>query len=215
MNRKSLILKVGKDVLKTAADNITRSQEMLGDAFYEAVELLYNTKGHIVVSGIGKSGIIAKKIAATLSSTGTFSYYMHPNEAFHGDFGLIKAEDTILIFSHSGETEELIRFLAVIKDLHKENKIITITSGVNSSLALCSDISLYTHVAKENDDNDFKLIPTTSTTVTLAIGDAIAISLQKIKGFKMSHFLKYHPGGNIGKQLRQLDENFNTKMSKL
>lgn len=205
MNRKSLILKVGKDVLQMASDNIKQSQESLGDEFFEAVDALYNTKGHIVVSGIGKSGIIAKKIAATLSSTGTFSYYMHPNEAFHGDFGLIKPEDTILIFSHSGETEELIRYLAVIKDLHSGNKIITITSGINSTLALCSDITLYTHVAVENNDDDFKLIPTTSTTVTLAMGDAVAIALQKVKGFKISHFLKYHPGGNIGKQLKQLD----------
>lgn len=205
MDSKSLILKVGKDVLKLAADNIRHSRETLGETFYEAVMTLYNTKGHIVVSGIGKSGIIAKKIAATLSSTGTFSYYMHPNEAFHGDFGLIKPYDTILIFSHSGETEELIRYLAVIKDLHSTVKIVTITSGLNSTLALYSDITVYTHVSIENHDDNFRLIPTTSTTVTLAMGDAIAIALQKIKGFRISHFLKYHPGGNIGKQLRKLD----------
>ena len=192
------IISTGKGVLKLAADNITRSEEMLGEPFREAVYLLHNTKGNIVVCGMGKSGIIAKKIAATLSSTGTFSYFIHPSEAFHGDFGKIKPEDTILLLSHSGETDELLKLLSIVKKLQKDNKIITITAKSNSTLAAASDVVILTHVLRESHDDNFRHIPTTSTTVTLALGDAIAIALQKLKGFKEAHFFEFHPGGNIG-----------------
>lgn len=198
------IIQAGKDVLKIAAENISYTEQLLGESFCDAVKILHATKGNIIVSGIGKSGIIAKKIAATLSSTGTFSYFIHPSEAFHGDFGMIKQEDTILLFSHSGETEELLKFLHVIRKLHGNNKIITITAKENSTLALTADAIILTHVKKENHDNDFKYIPTTSTTVTLALGDALAIALQKLKGFKVTHFFRFHPGGDIGKTAKKL-----------
>lgn len=199
---KQQILEAGKDVLKMAAENIAYTESMLDESFCEAVTILHNTKGSIIVSGIGKSGIIAKKIAATFSSSGIFSCYVNPNDAFHGDFGMIKPEDTLLIFSHSGETEELLRFLSVVRKLNGNNKIIAITAKNDSTLALTADVVVLTHVVKENNDEDFRYIPTTSTTVTLALGDALAIALQKLKGFKSIHFLRFHPGGNISKQAK-------------
>lgn len=204
MTKKDQILQVGKDILKMASININHTQEMLDESFIDAVELLNNTSGKIILSGIGKSGIIAKKITATLCSTGTFSYFIHPNEAFHGDFGMIKPDDTIIVFTHSGETKELISFLEIIKGSKFGNKVIAITSKNNSKIVKFADIILQTHVVKESDDEDIKLIPTTSTTVTLALGDALAIALQKLKGFKIEHFYKYHPGGKIGSELRMI-----------
>lgn len=204
MSKKHQILKVGKDVLKIAVENITYVEQLLGESFCEAVNILHNTKGNIIVSGIGKMGIIAKKTAATLSSTSTFSYYIHPNDAFHGDFGMIKPEDTLLMFSHSGETEELLNFLSMVRKLYRNNKIIAITAKNDSTLALTADVAVLTHVAKENNDKDFKYIPTTSTTVTLALGDALVIALLKLKGFKITHFLKFHPGGELGKHAKKL-----------
>lgn len=199
MNKDDYILEIGKNVLKSAAANIQNTQRLLDESFISAVKLLYITKGNIILSGIGKSGIIAKKIAATLSSTGTFSIYIHPSEAFHGDFGMINSKDTLIIFSHSGETKELLDFLRIEKKLNPKNKIIVITSKENSTISNYADITLLTHVTVENGDEDLRLIPTTSTTVTIALGDALAIALQKLKGFKIDHLFKNHPGGQIGK----------------
>lgn len=198
------ILKVGKDVLKLSAESITATQKKLDESFCKAVSILHETKGNIILSGIGKSGIIAKKIAATLSSTGTFSCYVHPGDAFHGDFGMIKPKDTLLVFSHSGETEELLKFLGVVKKLYGNNKIIAVTANGNSALAHIADVAVLTYVTKESLDEDFQFIPTTSTTVTLAVGDALAIALQKIKGFKITHFLTSHPGGNVGNHSKKI-----------
>jgi arabinose-5-phosphate isomerase len=193
------IIQIGKDVLKLAADSISLNEQSLGESFLSAVHMLHRTNGSIIVCGIGKSGIVAKKLAATLSSTGTPSYFIHPVEAFHGDFGMIKPGDTLIMLSHSGETDELIRFLKVVRNLHSQNKVLTITAKNNSTLAIASDAVVLTHVVIENHNEDCRRIPTTSTTVTLAIGDAIAIALQRLKGFKAADFLQLHPGGNIGK----------------
>lgn len=201
MNNDDLILKVGKNVLKTAIRNLQKAESTLDESFINAVKLLYRTKGNIILSGIGKSGIIAKKIASTLSSTGTFSIYIHPNEAFHGDFGMINSEDSLIVFSHSGETTEIIDFLRVIKNLKPKNKILAITSQIGSTISQYADVTILTHVKEENHDEDLKLIPTTSTTITLVLGDALILALQKLKGFQMKHFLKNHPGGEIGKTL--------------
>lgn len=206
MCKNTLILQIGKDVLKTASINIRYTEKMLDDSFVDAVKLLYKTKGNIILSGIGKSGIIAKKITATLCSTGTFSCFIHPNEAFHGDFGMIKPQDTIIVFTHSGETKEILAFLRIIKSKKYDNKVIAITSKKESSIEKYVDIVLQTHVIKESDDEDVRLIPTTSTTVTLALGDALAIALQKLKGFKIEHFFQYHPGGQIGVELTSILE---------
>lgn len=193
------ILQTGKNVLKIAAINLQKTQGLLDESFVHAVKLLYKTKGNIILSGIGKSGIVAKKIAATLSSTGTLSIYIHPSEAFHGDFGMINSKDTLIVFSHSGETKEILDFLRAIKNFKPRNKIIAITSRRNSTISQCADITILTHVKEESADEDLKLSPTTSTTVTIALGDALALALQKLKGFKINHFLKNHPGGQIGK----------------
>lgn len=199
MNKNGSILQIGKNVLEIAATNIQNTQRLLDESFVHAVKLLYKTKGKIILSGIGKSGIIAKKIAATLSSTGTFSIYIHPNEAFHGDFGMIKSEDTLIVFSHSGETMEVIDFLRIVKNLKLKNKILAITAKENSNIAQYADITILTHVGEENNIEDLGLVPTTSTTVALALGDALALALQKLKGFKIDHILKNHPGGQVGK----------------
>jgi arabinose-5-phosphate isomerase len=193
------IIQTGRDVLRIAAENISNAERSLGAPFRDAVYALHRTKGSIVVCGIGKSGIIAKKVSATLSSTGTRSCFIHPSEAFHGDFGIIEPEDTLILFSHSGETAELIKFLNVVRNLHEKNTVITITAKSNSTLALNSDLVVLTHVSKENHDDELKHMPTTSTTVTLALGDALALSVQKLRGFKAEHFFRFHPGGNIGK----------------
>lgn len=208
MKKKNLtILEVGKEVLKMASQNINFTQKMLDESFVDAVKLLHKTSGNIILSGIGKSGIIAKKISATLCSTGTFSYFIYPNEAFHGDFGMIKPGDTLIVISHSGETKELLLFLDTLKKYKFENKIIAITSKNDSIITRYADIILQTHVIKESHDEDMKLIPTTSTTVTLALGDALTIALQKLKGFKLKHFYKYHPGGKIGSELKMMTKN--------
>lgn len=193
------IIRTGRETLKMAADNIALMEQTLGEAFRDAVYTLHETRGKIIACGIGKSGIIAKKMAATLSSTGTFCCFIHPSEAFHGDFGMIKPEDTILLFSHSGETKELVQFMHGVRNLHEGNQVIVITAGVDSTLAKASNTVIVTQVAKESHNQDFRHIPTTSTTVTLALGDAIALALQTCKGFKEADFFKYHPGGNIGK----------------
>lgn len=198
MNKNDPILQTGKNVLKTAAKNIQNTQRLLDESFTNAVELLYRTKGNIILSGIGKSGIVAKKIVSTLSSTGTLSIYIHPSEAFHGDFGMINPKDTLIVFSHSGETKEILDFLRVIKNFKRRNKIIVITSIRHSTISQYADITILTHVKEENDDEDLKLSPTISTTVTIALGDALALALQKLKGFKIDHILKNHPGGQIG-----------------
>ncbi len=206
MNNNGSILQIGKNVLKTAAKNIQNTQRLLDESFVNAVKLLYKTKGNIILSGIGKSGIVAKKIVATLSSTGTLSIYIHPSEAFHGDFGMINSKDTLIVFSHSGETKEILDFLRVIKNFKPRNKIIAITSKRNSTISQCADITILTHVKEENDDEDLKLSPTTSTTVTIALGDALALALQKLKGFKIDHILRNHPGGQISKSGRNFNK---------
>ncbi len=198
-NDRTEVINAGKDVLTLASENIMAVRMGLGDSFYEAVNALYKTKGNIVVSGIGKSGIISKKVAATLSSTGVFGHYIHPTEAFHGDFGMIGPEDTFILFSNSGETHELIDFLKVIRQLHSQNIVISVTAVSDSTLATESDIVILTCVERESNDYNFKHIPTTSTTVTLAVGDALAIGLQKMIGFKHDQFFKFHPGGSIGR----------------
>lgn len=199
MNKNDPILQIGKNVLEITATNIQNTQRLLDESFVNAVKLLYRTKGNIILSGIGKSGIIAKKIAATLSSTGTLSIYIHPNEAFHGDFGIIKSEDTLIVISHCGETKEVLDFLRVVKNFKQRNKIIAITSRGNSIISQYADIAILTHVKEENNDEDLKLIPITSTTVTIALGDALVMALLKLKGFKIDDFLKNHPGGQVSR----------------
>ena len=168
----------------------------------KAVELLSKTKGRVVLTGVGKSGLICKKIAATLSSTGTPAFFLHPTDAAHGDLGMVRGEDTVIAVSNSGETQELLSIIPLIKSFGIP--VIAITSNPNSSLARLSDVVLNLHVDREACP--LNLAPTTSTTATLALGDAIAAALMKLKGFTDRDFKRLHPGGKLGVRLSRVKE---------
>ncbi len=196
------ILDIAKNVLKLEAEAITHLSEILNSDFLDAVETIYNSDGKVVVCGMGKSGNIGRKIASTLSSTGTLSVFINPAEGVHGDLGVIARNDVIIAISKSGETGELIQLLPFIKRIGA--KIISITNNKNSTIANQSDINLIIDIDKEACP--MNMAPTTSTTCTLALGDAIAVSLMKMRGFTEEDFSKFHPGGNIGKQLMKVSE---------
>ncbi|RLC33704.1 hypothetical protein DRH14_04405 [Candidatus Shapirobacteria bacterium] len=201
---KDKILEIGKDVLMSATEGIAYTRANLGISFVKAVNLIININGKIIFSGMGKSGIIARKLASTMSSTGTFSCYIHPVEALHGDLGMIKKHDILIIISNSGETPEIITFLKHVKDLNLDNEIIAITSQKNSKICQYVDIKLFTHISRETRKKDSQLyyVPTTSTTVAMALGDALISACRLTKGFELTSFLKYHPEGHIGKLLK-------------
>jgi len=191
------IINIAKNVIRIEADAVSDLVNRIGDSFTTAVEIIQSTTGRVVVVGMGKSGSIAKKIAATLSSTGTTSFFVHPAEAFHGDLGMIHADDVILMISYSGETEELVRLLTFMK--YQGNKIIAITGRLDSSIALNAHAVLDASVAREACSNN--LAPTTSTTVALVLGDALAVTLSTLKNFQEEDFARFHPGGNLGRRL--------------
>ena len=186
-----------KEVLKIEAQAIQGLSRKIGASFNEAVVLLARCPGRVIVTGMGKGGIIGQKISATLSSTGTPSLFLHSAEAIHGDLGRVTKEDVVLAISNSGETEEVIRMLPLIKKIGA--KLIALTGNVKSTLAKHSDVVLDVSVKKEACP--LGLAPTASTTATLAMGDAIAVCLLKKKGFREEDFAFYHPGGALGKRL--------------
>jgi len=188
---------IAKQVLKTEADSIYNSMNHIDESFQKAIDLILKQKGRVLVLGIGKSGHIGKKIAATLASTGQPAFFIHPTEAIHGDVGMMVSGDICLMISHSGNTSELLDTVPAIKRMGLP--IISITSNSQSKLAKYSDVVLKTHVNEEACP--FNLAPTSSTTVTLAFGDAIAISLLKLRGFREEQFAMRHPGGSLGKRL--------------
>lgn len=163
----------------------------------EAIDLIYKCKGKVIVTGLGKSGIVAHKIVSTFNSTGTYSMFLHSSDSLHGDLGLIKPEDVVIIISKSGDTSELKRLIPIFKEFN--NKIILITANKNSKLAQDSDVVLDTSVTEEACP--YNLAPTSSSTVSLVLGDAIAISLLQKKGFTKENFALFHPGGTLGKKL--------------
>ncbi len=191
------ILETGKKVLEIEARAIKNAIERIDGNFERAVNILYNTRGRVVVTGMGKSGIIARKISATLTSTGTPSVFLHPSEAMHGDIGIINGDDAVVTLSTSGETFEVLRLLAFIKRIGV--KLISLVGNCQSTLARESDISIDCSV--EEEACPIGLVPSTSTTLTLAVGDAIAIALMEKKGFSEEDFRFNHPGGSIGKKL--------------
>lgn len=188
---------IAKRVLRMESDAIASLIPRVDANFGKIVNLLYKIKGRVIVTGMGKPGFIAQKISATLSSTGTPSLYLHPAEALHGDLGRVTREDIILALSNSGETEEIIKFLPIIKKIGV--KLVSMTGGLQSTLARFSDYVLDTSVKREACP--LGLAPTTSTTVMLALGDALALALLDKKGFKEKDFAFYHPGGVLGKRL--------------
>ena len=188
---------VAKKVLEIESKALIKQIDHIDQAFVDACELCLECSGKLIVMGLGKSGHIADKIAATLSSTGTPSYFIHPSEAIHGDIGMIDEKDIVLIFSYSGETEEIISLIPYLKK--KEIKIIAFTGNIDSKLSSESDIHI--HVPVEEEACPMNLAPTASTTTALAVGDAFAVALLERKGFTKEDFAKSHPGGSLGKQL--------------
>ena len=191
------IIGFGKEVIKLQSDSIKNLVDLIDENFENAIKLILDSKGRVVVTGIGKSAIIANKIVATLNSTGTPAIFMHAADAIHGDLGIIKKDDLIICISKSGNTPEikdLVPFLNM-----NNNPLISITGDVNSFLAKNSAVVLSSYVDIEVCPNN--LAPTNSTTAQLVIGDALAVTLVKIKGFTSNDFAKFHPGGSLGKKL--------------
>jgi len=191
------ILETGKEVLEVEAAALAKLVSRLDESFVRAVELLAKTKSRVIVTGMGKSGLVGRKIAATLASCGTPALFIHPAEAGHGDLGMILKDDIILAVSYSGETREIIDLLEFIKRIGV--RLITITGNKNSRLAKYSDIVLDARVEKEAGPRG--VIPTASSTAALALGDALAIALMKKKGFREEDFAFFHPKGQLGKKL--------------
>lgn len=188
---------VAKKVLEIESKALAKQIDHIDESFIEACELCLECTGKLIVMGLGKSGHIADKIAATLSSTGTPSYFIHPSEAIHGDLGMIDEKDIVLIFSYSGETEEIVSLIPYLKK--KEIKILAFTGNADSKLSQESDVHI--HVPVEEEACPMNLAPTASTTTALAVGDAFAVALLERKGFTKEDFAKSHPGGSLGKQL--------------
>lgn len=187
----------GREVLGIEIDALASVRDRLGPSFAAAVERLAVCRGRIAITGIGKSGLIGRKIAATLSSTGTPAYFLHPVEGAHGDLGTVTAEDVVLAISYSGKTEELTAILPALRAIGAD--IIAITSGLRSPLAALADVVIDATVLREACG--MNLVPTSSTTATLAIGDALAVCLMEAKSFTSKDFKRNHPGGELGQRL--------------
>lgn len=194
---KDLIINSAKEVLTIEAEQIILQKKKIGKSFIEVVESILKCKGKLIISGMGKSGIIGKKISSTLSSYGIQSFFLHPAEAYHGDLGMVGKKDLIFLISNSGETDEILKLIPFFQ--HNGNTIISMTGIKNSSLALNSKYSL--DIGINQEACPLQLAPTASTTVALSIGDAIAVATMKVKGTKKDHFAQFHPGGSLGKKL--------------
>jgi arabinose-5-phosphate isomerase len=194
-------LKTAKRVLRIEADAIAGLIERLDARFEKGVELLFGCKGRVVVTGMGKSGLIGRKIAATFASTGTPSVFLHAAEALHGDLGMLTPEDVLLAISYGGETEELLELLETVKRLGL--RLVTLTANPRSTLAAASDVVL--DIAVKEEACSLNLAPTASTAAALAMGDALAIALLERRGFGEQDFAALHPGGRLGKKLRRVE----------
>lgn len=193
----STLENIGTSFMKQGQALERLSQTYDEDAFREAILAIMNTTGHLIVIGMGKSGHVARKISATLASTGTPSFFLHPAEASHGDLGMVTKGDTLLLISYSGETQEISQLLPSLKAFG--NKIIAITGAKSSTLGRAADVVLEIPIAEEVCPNN--LVPTTSIVVTVAMGDALAISLMTLRDFHPRDFARYHPGGSLGRRL--------------
>jgi arabinose-5-phosphate isomerase len=191
------ILDIAKKVLKTEAEAVHGLIEKLDSNFEKAVEIIYNSRGRVVVTGMGKSGLVGKKIAATLASTGTPAFFLHPAEASHGDLGMVTERDIVIAISNSGETEELVGLIPFLKRFNLT--LISMTGNQNSTLAKASDITL--DISVKEEACPLGIVPTASTTATLALGDALAVALLIKRGLNEEDFAFFHPGGIIGKKL--------------
>lgn len=197
-------IKIGSSILDIAKESLTEQARALenmaaglGGEFEKAVQLILQTRGRVVVCGMGKSGLVGHKIMATFASTGTPSFFMHPAEAFHGDLGMLTNDDLLILISYSGETEEIINLLPSLK--YFGNTIISMVGDMQSTLAKHSDVILSVKVEREVCPNN--LAPTTSTLATMGMGDALAVALIKQRNFQPEDFARYHPGGSLGRRL--------------
>ncbi len=197
MNSKKATVSLAKQTIIDESLAISKLADFVNDSFAEAVELIYNSRGRVIITGIGKSAIIANKIVATLNSTGTPSVFMHAADAIHGDLGLVLKDDVVICISKSGNTPEIKVLIPLLKNT--KNTLIAITGNMKSMLAEQADYVFNSYVEKEACPNN--LAPTTSTTAQLVIGDALAVCLLNIRGFSSDDFAKYHPGGALGKKL--------------
>ena len=197
MKNRNQIISVAKKTIGTESKAIKNLIDLIDNSFADAIEYIYNSNGRVIITGIGKSAIIATKIVATLNSTGTPSIFMHAADAIHGDLGIILDDDVVICISKSGNTPEIKVLVPLIKS--RGNKLIAITSNKESFLGEQADFTLNAYVEKEACPNN--LAPTTSTTAQLVIGDALAICLLDLKGFSSKDFAKFHPGGSLGKKL--------------
>ncbi len=196
-SKKIDVIKEARNVLRIEANAISDLIGRINSDFTGAVDLILNTKGKVVVTGIGKSGVVGQKIASTMASTGTPAYYLHPSEGAHGDLGILGRDDIVVAISNSGESEELIRIVPFVKRLGI--KLIAIVGNKHSTLGKSADILI--HVPVEKEACPFGLAPTASTTAELAVGDAIAVTLLLKRGFTKNDFAMFHPGGALGKKL--------------
>ncbi|MFT6905930.1 MAG: arabinose-5-phosphate isomerase [Oleiphilaceae bacterium] len=188
---------IAKEVIETEVQGLQFMASNIGEEFERAVDAILMTKGRTIVCGMGKSGIIGKKIASSFASTGTSAFFMHPGEAFHGDLGMISSSDVFVAISNSGETDEVLKLLPFLRD--NGNYIISITGNSSSTLAVNSHCHLSISVPKEACP--LQLAPTTSTTATLVLGDALTVALMRVRNFKPENFARFHPGGSLGRRL--------------
>tara|TARA_B100001057_G_scaffold474353_1_gene539799 strand:- start:298 stop:1257 length:960 start_codon:yes stop_codon:yes gene_type:complete len=207
MNINKKIISSANRTLSSELSSIKNLKTTFNNNFCNAVNLIFNTKGKVIVTGVGKSAHIGNKISATLTSTGTPSYFVHATEASHGDLGSIKKEDCVIAISNSGETSELNNIIQFTKRFNI--KLISITSNLKSTLYKNSTVSIL--YKKPKEACPLNLAPTSSTSMTMIIGDCIAIALLELRGFKSTHFKNLHPGGNLGKDLKSLSEVMHTK----
>jgi arabinose-5-phosphate isomerase len=190
-------LELAKKVLRIEAAAILGLVDRLNGDFERALDILFECRGRVIVTGMGKSGIVSRKIAATFSSTGTSAFFLHPAEAIHGDLGAIREDDVVVALSHSGETEELLRLLESIRRIGA--RLIAMTGNPHSTLGRAADVTLDCGIAEEACP--MNLVPTASTTASLALGDALAMTLLVRKGFREEQFAAFHPGGKLGRRL--------------
>ena len=196
------ILNIAKEVFEIESRAISNLSNLLTSDFERSVSIIKNSKGKLIITGMGKSGIVGKKIAATLASTGTPSFFLHPADACHGDLGMIEKNDVVLLISNSGETDEILKLIPFLKD--QKNKTISITGNPFSTLS--KNTNYHLNINTRLEACPLQLTPTSSVTTTMVMGDALAVTLMKVKNFKEIDFAKFHPGGSLGRKLVQTVE---------
>lgn len=193
------IRRIAEEVFEIESKEIANLSSLLTIDFENAVKSIISSKGKLIISGMGKSGIVGKKIAATLASTGTPSFFLHPGEAYHGDLGMVEKDDIVLLISNSGETDEVLKIIPFLK--HQKNTTISMSGNPDSSLA--KNTNFHLNISVNVEACPLQLAPTSSTTSTMVMGDALAVALMKLRDFRDVNFARFHPGGSLGKRLLQ------------